>query len=164
MKDTLLRSRTADYKILALTGYLCALAVAGVIGWFLPTPFVSEGGHFADSIIAAMLLVVVWGAFHLIQPSRHGQRWLLASLILIPVIWVGLIAALAFWFNHLHSQWEMHEPLHETIKRGGLGGGSAPVTFSNRRIEPMTRSAVTFSLGSDSIDAPLVTAHRQRYE
>jgi hypothetical protein len=106
MKDTLLWSRETDRRILAAIGYVWSVAFAGFIGWLLPVPIASEGVALVDGLIAAMLLVLIWGVFHLVQPCRPSRRWLVADLIAIPAIWILLIAVLALWFNRLHMKWE----------------------------------------------------------
>ena len=110
MKSIQLYSRETGQKALII---LLCLGFPALVGYLLPTPLLTEDVpriQLIDAGIAVALGVFVWGVFCLIEPRRHGRRWLIAKLVGIPIIWLILVLILAVWFHRLHeSYFEFYE-------------------------------------------------------
>ena len=117
MKTIQIWSRDADRKILVVLCFLFCLALAAVTGSLLPEPEPADNIRILDAFIAAMLLVFVWAGFRLARPLRCRQRWVIAEVITVPLLWLLLIIALGIWFAHLRSAWEIRM---ELMARYGL--------------------------------------------
>ena len=93
-------------KILAISW----LGIAAVVGYFLPTPMLPDDFHqirYLDAAITVFLLVFVWGAFHLAVPEHHSKRWVIIRNTAIPAMWLLLVLALIFFFQHVsRDYWE----------------------------------------------------------
>ena len=107
MKNILIWSRATDRNIGIATSAICALALAALIGFALPAPGPCDAIPLLDGFIAAMLLLFIWGSFHMARPSRYSQGWAVAEVFVIPLVWGLLVAALGFWLHHLKSAWEI---------------------------------------------------------
>jgi len=84
-----------------------ALGVAAAVGAFLLEPAPAENIRLLGGLIAAILLVFLWGVFRLLRPTRYRQSWVIAEFITIPLLWLALVTALGIWFAHLQSSSEM---------------------------------------------------------
>lgn len=116
MTNVQVSSRETDWKVLIAFG---SLALSAFVGYLLPTPTDYPpnsveywpltaycGTRFLDALIAAALLVLVWGVFRLVEPGRRYSRtWVVAKAVGIPVVWLLLVIALGFWFSHLHEEY-----------------------------------------------------------
>jgi hypothetical protein len=109
-------SRETDWKVLIPLG---SLLFSAFVGYLLPTPTVQPtlsvleyppltaycGMRFLDALIAAALLVLVWGVFRFLEPGRRYSRTsVITKTVGIPVVWLLLVIALGFWFSHLHEE------------------------------------------------------------
>ena len=96
MKNIQFTSRKTDLKVLAVVGFSAAA------GFLLPAQFEdSFHAQFFDAIFSVPLALLVWSAFHLIEPSSHGRRWTISELIVVPIVWFLLKLALDAWFHNL---------------------------------------------------------------
>lgn len=107
MKSTQIWSRDLDRKILIVAGKVCSLAIAALTGAAIPPPTPADEMRLFDGFVTTMLLIFVWGVFHLLRPSRDSRGWSLAQFIAIPLAWALLVGVLAFWFGGLNSAWHM---------------------------------------------------------
>jgi len=99
MKNMQFSSRKADQKVLIV---LLCLGIPALVGCFLPPPFAGLLALLFDVVLSVALAVFVWCVFHLIEPRRHSQKWVIAELTIVPAIWLLLMLAVAVWFYHLN--------------------------------------------------------------
>lgn len=106
MKYIQFSSRRTDIKVLVVVGF------SAVAGWLLPPQF--ENSYHAvdfDALFAVPLALLVWCVFHLIELSRHGWKWAIAELTVVPIVWLLLMLALDVWLHHLW--WPSEAPLYQ---------------------------------------------------
>jgi hypothetical protein len=100
MKDMQFTSLKSDIKVPIV---LFCLGFSAFVGYLLPTPFDDSHAQLFDAGVAVILGAFVWAVFHLIEPRRHGQKWMIAEFTVIPFVWVLIILALGVWFYHLQQ-------------------------------------------------------------
>ena len=104
MKNIQFTSRKTDLKVLAVVGFSAAA------GFLLPARFEDSFlARFFDAILSVPLALLLWSAFHLIEPSKHGRKWTIAEWIVVPIVWFLLMLALNAWFHHLWWPSEVRE-------------------------------------------------------
>jgi hypothetical protein len=107
MKNIEFYSRETGQKILLI---LVCLGVSALAGCLLPTPFEDSSARLFDAALSVALAVSVWCGFHLIKPRRYSQKWAIAELTVVPIVWLLLMLALAVWFYHLEqARYEVFE-------------------------------------------------------
>lgn len=57
-----------------------------------------------EVLVTTALAVPVWAVFRLVRPDRWSRRWSVAEFVAVPVVWLILAVALAFWFHHINRQ------------------------------------------------------------
>jgi ABC-type transport system involved in cytochrome c biogenesis permease subunit len=106
MKNVLIWSRATDRRILVAAGGGCLVALAGGIGAALPAPVPYDSTQLVQGIIAAALLVFIWGTFRLARPRLHSQRWVVAEWVVVPVAWGLLVTVLGLWLSSFRETFE----------------------------------------------------------
>lgn len=105
MNTVVLWSRAVDQKILVSLGCICVLALSGLTGVLLPSPWPGDGFRLVGGMLTTTLLVLVWGTFRLIRTVRYNNIWVVSEFVLVPVLWGLFVMGLAVWFQHLHGTW-----------------------------------------------------------
>lgn len=100
MNDIQFTSLRSDAKIPII---LFCLGISAFVGYLLPTPFDDSRARLFDAAISVILGGFVWAAFRLIEPRRHGQKWMIAEFTVVPLVWVLLMVAIGVWFYHLEQ-------------------------------------------------------------
>jgi hypothetical protein len=97
---------------------VCLFLLAGVIGYFLPTPISPhlpgyfQSVRYVDAAVSALLGVLVWSVYHLVEPVHYGKRWLILRATVIPTAWFFLIVLFYTLFGYLMTKdWKLYEPL-----------------------------------------------------
>jgi hypothetical protein len=107
MKNIQLSSLETDRKMLFASWVAACLASSALVGYFLAAQLGGVWLRLVGSIVGVALGVFVWGLFRLLQPARHGRAWTLGKTIGIPLVWLLLATALAFWIYHNNAAyWE----------------------------------------------------------
>jgi hypothetical protein len=95
MKNPNIWSRDTDRRILVIARMLFFVALAASVGLLYPTaPLYSLPP--INALVSGLLLILVWGVFHLVRPSRPGQIWLPLERIGVPAVWMLLLAVFLF--------------------------------------------------------------------
>ena len=95
MKNLQIWSRDIDRKILHVALHTGILGLASSVGLLYPTDPLSTLPPI-NALVSGLLLILVWGVFHLFRPLRPGQTWLLIERMGIPAVWMLLLAAFLF--------------------------------------------------------------------
>ena len=101
LKTIVLWSRETD-AIIAVE--FCSFAFAAGVGCIIPAPVDDGQMRLIDASITMLSLAFVWSGFRLIRPLRPSRLWIIAEWIVVPIIWTGLVIALAVWFGHLQDR------------------------------------------------------------
>ena len=96
MKNIQITSRKTDLKVLFVVVF------SAVAGFLLPSHFeISYYARFFDAVFSVPVALLVWCAFHLVEPRRHSKKWTVAEFMIVPLVWLLLMVALDVWFHHL---------------------------------------------------------------
>lgn len=113
MKNLEIWSRDTDLKILIIVRWMCVLGLAASVGLLYPTePLYSLPP--INALVSGLILILVWGVFHLVRPSRAGQIWLVMERVAIPTVWMLLLTVFLFF---VHIACERHSQLIDLEKR-----------------------------------------------
>ena len=97
MRNIQVSSPETDRKVLTVA----AVTISAAVGYLLPALLQDPRMRILDALITLALGILVWGVFRLLEPSRFSQKWVVAKIAGIPIVWLLLVLALAIWFSHL---------------------------------------------------------------
>lgn len=75
------------------------LGVSAIAVFFLPE--VSGYGPLFNYGISSALGLLIWCSFRLIAPKYYTRTWIIAELIVVPLLSILAIVALGWWFSQL---------------------------------------------------------------
>jgi hypothetical protein len=91
MKNVEIWSRATDRNILTGLRWVGVLLLAAMVGYAYPTEPIYNLAP-VDALITSLLLILVWGCFHVLQPSRPGPTWRILEGVGVPAVWMLLVA------------------------------------------------------------------------
>ncbi len=77
MKNLQICSRETGLKIVLAAGLLGLASSIGAI--LLPSPAPDFDASILGGVLTGTLLVLVWGIFNLVRPSRYSRQWAMAT-------------------------------------------------------------------------------------
>ena len=106
MKNRQFTPLKSDVKASIISLYLGVFGVIGCV--MIPGgPFRDFYGLLFNAGVSVALGALVWCVFRLIEPRRHGQKWVIAELAIVPIVWLILMLSLVVWFYHLQNDYLM---------------------------------------------------------